>query len=328
MAHGKGKWLFWMDADDTLPWTTGEALVRAAAEAPRQVNGYFMRVRFVTDDPVFGTVVDHVKLFRRLPGLKWTHRIHEQILSSLREHPGDIVRLPVDVLHSGYDTSEEGQARKRERDERLLFLDLEDNPDHPFVLFNIGMTRYYTGVFGDAAEWLRKCLTHCREGETIVRKVYALLAASEQYLGNLEAALSTCDDGLRACPGDPELLFRQGHILMVLDRPAEAVHAYRSILNADISGQFSSIDLGILGPKLFANLGLALMRLGNYREAKPHFQEAVRQNPRDLSVVSNMFQAALSAGDRRGAVEMIQHVEAWEGRSDNWARMVQDLEAS
>ncbi|MCC7436228.1 MAG: glycosyltransferase [Methanoregulaceae archaeon] len=328
MAHAKGKWLFWMDADDTLPWTTGEALVRAAAEAPRDVNGFFMRVRFVNDDPTYGTIVDHVKLFRRLPSLAWKHRIHEQILPSLREHPGNIFRLDAEVLHSGYDTSEEGQARKRERDEKLLFLDLEENPDHPFTLFNIGMTRHYTNAHEEAIEWLQRCIAQCREGETILRKAYAMLAASYRYLGNLNEALETCEAGLRACPGDPELLFRLGQILMETDRLVEAVNTFRKVLGADISGHFSSIDLGILGPKLHIHLALTLMRLGNYREAKHHFQRAIQQNPADLTIVFELFRAAVASGDRATAVEMIQHVETCEGRTHNWARMVQDLETS
>lgn len=40
------------------------------------------------------------------------------------------------------------------------------------------------------------------------------------------------------------------------------------------------------------------------------------------------FRASMAVGDRRAAVEMIQRIEGAEGRSDNWARMVQDLEAS
>lgn len=130
LKRAKGRWVFWMDADDTLPWPSGEAILRAAVGAGPEIAGFVVPVRFVTDDPVYGTRVDHVKLFRNRKGVRFEGRIHEQILPSLRASGGEIVRLDVEVLHSGYDTSEEGQRRKRERDYRLLDLDLADAPNH------------------------------------------------------------------------------------------------------------------------------------------------------------------------------------------------------
>ena len=34
LRHAKGRWIFWMDADDTLPMASGEALLHAALTAP------------------------------------------------------------------------------------------------------------------------------------------------------------------------------------------------------------------------------------------------------------------------------------------------------
>src|SRR5205085_1992383 len=125
-----------------------------------------------------GTRVDHVKLFRNLPGLAFEGRIHEQILPALRERGGQIARINAVVLHSGYDTTPEGQARKRARDAKLLKLDLEERPDHPFVLFNLGMTDHYGGEHEAAVSWLRRCIAVSPSGQSHLRKAYALLALS------------------------------------------------------------------------------------------------------------------------------------------------------
>ena len=95
--------------------------------APRNVVGFVVPVQFIDDGSptvsrAAGTQVDHAKLFRNLPGLKWEGRIHEQIIGSLKDrapkrgYGTDFVRSSAVVLHSGYDTSEEGQERKRARD--------------------------------------------------------------------------------------------------------------------------------------------------------------------------------------------------------------------
>ena len=49
------------------------------------------------------------------------------------------------VVHSGYDHSPEAQERKKQRDLHLLHLELQDEPDHPFTLFNLGMNYADTG---------------------------------------------------------------------------------------------------------------------------------------------------------------------------------------
>ena len=62
------------------------------------------------------TVVDHVKLFRNLPGLRFEGRIHEQILPAIRQAAGEVAWSDVFVVHAGYDHSPEGQNKKIDRD--------------------------------------------------------------------------------------------------------------------------------------------------------------------------------------------------------------------
>ena len=47
------------------------------------------------------------------------------------------------------------QERKLERDLRLLQLELAERPEHPFTLFNLGMTHVHSGRFAEAADYLR-----------------------------------------------------------------------------------------------------------------------------------------------------------------------------
>ncbi len=325
MKYAKGKWLFWMDADDTLPWATGEGMVRAVLNAPPDLAGFYMRVRFVTEDPKFGTVVDHVKLFRNKPGLAWDHRIHEQILPSIREKVGDVGRLNVEVLHTGYDVSEEGQERKRKLHWKLLKLELAEKPDHPFTLFNLGMTCHYDKNYEEAIVWLQKSIKVCREGETILRKAYALLAVSQSLLDKKAEAFETVMAGLKACPNDPELLYRKGQLLADADKPIEAAEAYRAVLGQDISGHFSSIELGILGPGLHINLALVLARVGNYVGAAEQMREAVRLRPDDMGVVSEFYGMARRFGDFRTARDCMDHVERFEGQGPTWGVMRAEL---
>ena len=68
------------------------------------------------------------------------------------------------------------RKRKRERDLRLLGLELQDNPDEPFTLFNLGQIHQEAGDLDVALNYLRRSLSLAPPGISIVRKLYSLIA--------------------------------------------------------------------------------------------------------------------------------------------------------
>ena len=327
LKYAQGKWLFWMDADDTLPPASGEALLHAALHAPAHIAGFVVPVQFVDEGPsrdgasgAGGTRVDHVKLFRNLSGLRFEGRIHEQILASLRPH-GDIARSSALVLHSGYDTSPEGQARKRIRDAKLLQLDLRERPGHPFVLFNLGMTDHYGGEHAGAIGWLRQSIEAANPGDSHVRKAYALLALSLRQMGQAEESRAVLEAGLQSTPADPELHFHLAHLLTEQAQYAEAEAHYARVLEGDIAGHFSSVDVGILGYKSLHNLGGLAVLQSDYRKAKAWFGQAMQAAPHFLPSAFALFDAALEASDHAEARDTLAWVLGREGTGGSWADM-------
>ena len=335
LRHATGRWIFWLDADDTLPAATGEALLHAALNARPEVSGFVVPVQFVENGLPVGTRVDHVKLFRNLPGLAFEGRIHEQILSALRARGGDIARLPAVpspnaasggmpaetpvVLHSGYDVSPEGQARKRERDAKLLALDLADRPDHPFVLFNLGMTDHYGHEHTGAVTWLRRCLDVSPPTDSHVRKAYSLLALSLRELGQETEAKAALESGLGVTPDDPELHFHLAHLLSAQGDHAAAKDHYLRTLQANPDDHFSSLDTGILGFKTFHNLGGVCALLREYADARQWWLKALEASPSSLPTLLSLFNAALEVGDHATARQLVEQASASQGHSEVWA---------
>ncbi|MFO0899231.1 MAG: glycosyltransferase [Pirellulales bacterium] len=160
--HARGEWLFWMDSDDTIDEQNGRAL-RALVQqnTPADVLGYVMQVHCPStqgDGILDATVVDHVKLLRNLPEMRFEGRIHEQILPAIRRLSGRVEWSEIFVVHSGSDRSREGQAKKLARDLRLLELEHAERPDHPFTLFNLGMTYNELGRHAEAIQTLQRSL--------------------------------------------------------------------------------------------------------------------------------------------------------------------------
>ena len=322
MKDAKGRWIMWVDADDTLPLGSGEAIVRAVASAPEDVIGFIVPVRFL-EEQGHGTEVDHVKVFRNTPGLEWEGRIHEQILASLRKAfpDGRLARTNAHVSHSGYDVSPEGQARKRERDEKLLKLDLEDRPGHPFVLFNLGMTAHYTDGHSQAVDWLRMSIEASGDTESHLRKAFALLVGSLKVLNKQDEARKECERGLQRVPNDPELLFLMAGLAASRGDHEEAVRLYQSSLKGDTGGAFTSMDPGIRGWKALHNVALSHIAVGDWDSAKSAWRAAMDGEGR-LEAAGALFASALEHNDLAAGRETLAWVIAHQGEHGMWPGMV------
>lgn len=86
LRHATGEWVFWLDADDRLDAANPAKTAALLQALPAENVGFVMKC-LCLPDPVSrrSTAVDHVRLFRRHPALRWRYRVHEQILPSLKE---------------------------------------------------------------------------------------------------------------------------------------------------------------------------------------------------------------------------------------------------
>jgi GT2 family glycosyltransferase/tetratricopeptide (TPR) repeat protein len=318
LKHATGDWIFWLDADDVLPLLSGEAVLDAAINAPIEITGFVVPVQFVEEGPNAGTRVDHVKLIRNYPGIKFEGRIHEQILSSIREHGGEISRLNVVVLHAGYDTSTQGQKKKRERDWHLLDLDLKDRPEHPFVWFNIGMTHHFSGQHEEAVEALKNSIKFSGEQDSHLRKAFSLMGVSYREMNQLDDSVQAFIDGLNRVGEDPELTFQLAMTATARGDLFEAKRLYEQVPR-DTGEFFSSIDIGILTFKRLHNLAGIKMALGDYIGARQDWQNAYTQNPRTTISLYALCDAALEFGDNITAHQTLDQIAQIDGMGIEWA---------
>jgi glycosyltransferase involved in cell wall biosynthesis/tetratricopeptide (TPR) repeat protein len=320
LKYARGRYIFWPDADDTIPFATGMEMLHAAAYGPPNVIGYRMRVQFVSPIPGAGTRVDHLKLFRNIPGLAFEGRVHEQILPSLRQHPGDIGLIHGPVMHTNYDTSPEGQARKKARDRRLLYMDYKDAPTHPFRLFNPGMSNFFWGGQRNAIRWLRRSLKFSQPDHSHVRACYSLIGQSHVLLGELATAETAFLEGLSVVGNDAEIRFR----LALLQYSQERFHEALDQLFAmpeNTDSFYASLDVGILGYRRLSLIGELHAAMGDLGSANSYFQSAIQANPYDSASACRMFELGQRAQDlplmRDGAAALLTA----EGPGETWARM-------
>jgi len=186
LRHATGKWIFWLDADDRLDEVNREKLQALFAGLGDENAAYCMKC-VCLPDPVNGstTVVDHIRLFRNHPEIRWRYRVHEQILPAVRRLGGEVRWTDITIQHAGYQDPAL-RRRKLERDLRLLQLENTEHPDDPFTLFNLGCLSQEQDKPAEALSFLRRSLDGSHPSDSIVRKLHALIVQCHRRLGQME----------------------------------------------------------------------------------------------------------------------------------------------
>jgi tetratricopeptide (TPR) repeat protein len=188
-----------------------EPAAQRAPVAPHEIPAAYV-VRCACDPSPDGTGgetdVDHIRLFPLRQDVRWTYRVHEQILPSLRRAGVPVHWTDLTVRHTGY-VDQALRARKLDRDTAILKRELEERPDDPFVLFNLGAIAVERREWPEALAFLERSLSGSAQTDSIVRKLFALIARPHQMMGDSQGALRTCARGLELDPEDAELWFRK-----------------------------------------------------------------------------------------------------------------------
>jgi tetratricopeptide (TPR) repeat protein len=297
LRHAKGKYVFWTDADDRLDPDNREKLRALLASLDGGNVAYVMQC-LCLPDPRTGTAtaVDHVRLFRAHPQLRWQYRVHEQILPGLRQLGTEMRPCDVVIQHTGY-LDPALRKRKAERDRRLLELERADRPDDPFVLFNLGSLAQEGGRVAEALAFLEQSLRRSTPRDSIVHKLYALIAQCQRHLGRAAEALATCRAGQLHYPDDVEVLFQEALAHQALGDKAAEEASWRRVLTSRDRPLFGSVDTGLRGYKARHNLAVLLVQQGRAGDAEEQWRAALAERP-------GFFPAWLGLGElcvRRGA---------------------------
>jgi tetratricopeptide (TPR) repeat protein len=161
-----------------------------------------------------------------------------------------------------------------------LELEHAERPDHPFTLFNLGMTCAAAGRHEEAVGWLLKSIGRSGSDESHLRKAYALAIVSYQRLGREQTAWEMCRIGLERFPRDPELRFREGLLLHRSGRLAEAARVFEGLLEPLPERHLTSVDNGLTSFRARQNLATVLMDLNELRRSEEQWRCITQELPR------------------------------------------------
>ncbi|HEV3144947.1 MAG TPA: tetratricopeptide repeat protein, partial [Gemmataceae bacterium] len=252
------------------------------------------------------TVVDHVRLFRNHPGLFWKYRVHEQILPSLNRTGAKLLFSDVEIHHVGY-IDPALRARKQERDFRLLKMDFAENTNDPFILFNLAAIHQERNNHAEALPFIKRSLELSAPQDSIVRKLYAMMANCHRKMGQNKEAVDVCLAGRKLYPDDPEMLHVEAIARDDSGDSAGAESCYRRLLDGRENGNyFASVADGLRGHISRHNLAVLLFKQKRYTEAEVQWRMALTEEPEYLPAKMGLGEMYLERQNYTGMEQMVE----------------------
>ena len=149
------------------------------------------------------------------------------------------------------------------------------------MLFNLGSSAVQQRDYHAALGLLERSLALSAPRDSIVRKLYALIARVHQMTGDSQEALRTCAAGLKLDPQDAELWHRKAVIHRKRGESSEAERSWLRILELKRPEQYCSFDNGIYGHITRRNLAMLAAERGDHAEARRLWEAVLTECPGD-----------------------------------------------
>lgn len=138
------EYVLFLDCDEYLTELDADSLVLSLEEHPRGV-GTLLRNNYFESN---GTQTNYSDRVERLFSKKYFYYkgiIHEQVVCRTDDSPFyECYEIPLAVDHAGYSGGIEAMRQKADRNNTLLFREIEKNPRDPYLYFQVGQS--YNGI--------------------------------------------------------------------------------------------------------------------------------------------------------------------------------------
>jgi tetratricopeptide (TPR) repeat protein len=279
LSFATGNWILVIDADEELTPETQAALQRAVIRP--QFGGFEIDIVNFMSASRHEEQFRHspTRLFRNLPGVKFSGRIHEQINPSLVQLGLPWARLEgATILHYGYRPEEMEEKSKIERTMALLEREVEDNPDNSFQWFNLANVYLVANRPASAVEAAKSSIQTLGPQSGFAISTYCILIQALFATGELDEAIRYADEASQKGLDCLQIAFEKCNCLLAAGRFEEALHQSAHMMSLEWS-KGATGDSGIFTHKRFVLRAQALAHFEKYEDAIDCLNSALEASP-------------------------------------------------
>lgn len=222
-----GTWALWIDADERLSARSQTAFLSAMIRP--HFGGYTIPIINYLSEDLQRDKLEHrpCRLFQLRPEIRFEGKIHEQITPSIERLGLPIAQLEgVHIEHYGYLKSQVTHRDKLERTISMLRVELQENPNDAFQLFNLGNAHFTDGNYAEAIAAFQKA-----SGDTcgnFGQYMRFLWAFALYHVRRYDEAIEVCENAYRGGDGGVLIDYAKACILAEMGRLEEALETITS----------------------------------------------------------------------------------------------------
>lgn len=220
--------ILFLDADEIPEEIDWSSLQKELMTYPTAV-GCFLRRNLCPSGSSTTIYADRVERLFNRNYYHYECRIHEQLTSN-NHNDLEVYNIPFTVYHEGYMGTPEQLATKAKRNNDLLFMELAEAPDDPYLYFQIAQS---FGLMND------------------IEKQYDYYVQAYQLHPD------------KACSYYPSMIVSLGHAMLSLQKYDEALQ----LLAEEYDFLSSYADFLCFGGNLYTNVGMLLEAIDIYKQA-------------------------------------------------------------
>ena len=146
--------------------------------------GQIKRINYVEENSISSTYIDYTERFFNKNLFHFAGAIHEQVMPK-KPVPGlEYVKLDFTIDHFGYLLDEDKRKEKAERNNELLFKELEKNRNNSYIYFQIGQSYMLMRDFANAEKYFSEGLL--LQPQTNLEYVQMMVISYGECLLNLD----------------------------------------------------------------------------------------------------------------------------------------------
>lgn len=253
LDRATGDWILWLDADDRVPSSEGDALrawVNAQSLPAAKAAG--LLVKNSGDGGLTGTVFNQIRIFPNRRDIRFESPIHEQVLPALERAQVSVEYLNLHVLHTGY--ADPVLARKKqERNRAMLEAQVNQRQNiSAITLYTLGHACLDLGDIPAAEQHFNEARNLAlAQGNNphVVAQVPVKLAICQAMRNRFSEAWNSLQPALTGKTVLPEALLVKAQILHPLGREDEARQDYEKLLELEEHQTFMPVDFALLKVK-------------------------------------------------------------------------------
>lgn len=254
IENAKGDWILVLDADEKIVVSNVNEL-RTLIEASKYEALKIPFYNLIGDyNLLFSNV--YPKIFRN-KGYRYNGEIHEQIKDLPLDMTAEVNETLCKIIHFGYLDSEYKAKDKQNRNLDILFKQLNNDENNPFIYYNLGVTYMSKGDYKTAIDYFFKCNEKLErkfpDSKTLYESdIIARVAQCLIEIKDYENCIILLNDVIKDehFRDFVDLYYFYGNALDKLNRFEEALNMYKKCIEVGNTTKYISVSgIGSFYPK-------------------------------------------------------------------------------